>query len=127
MVKIYKSESYLFFLAIILLLLTQKAGLPHIAYLLYSILLAMFFFPTKPMIKYSTEPLVPMIISSFSIFWLLIYANVSYYLAPNIFLQMFLFVISLVNLIMLYYFYKKKNDSMALHLLAFAIIPMILM
>jgi len=125
--RIYKSEAYLFFIAIILYMLVIKADLPNLIYLAYSTILAIYFFPVKIIIKNKTEKLLPLIVSSYTIAWFLTYANLVQYIEADIILQMFMLLMSFVNLFFLYYFYKKKNDSMALHLLAFAFIPMILM
>ena len=123
--RIFKSEAYLFFIAIVLYMLVIKADFPNFIYLVYSTILAMYFFPVKIVLKYKSEKLLPLIISSYTIAWFLTYANIVHYIDANIILQMFMLLMSLVNLFFLYYFYKKKNDSMALHLLAFAFIPMI--
>jgi len=108
-------------------MLVIKADLPNLIYLAYSTILAIYFFPVKIIIKNKTEKLLPLIVSSYTIAWFLTYANLVQYIEADIILQMFMLLMSFVNLFFLYYFYKKKNDSMALHLLAFAFIPMILM
>jgi len=125
--KIFKSEAYLFFIAIILYMFVINLDFPPIIYLGYSTLLALYFFPVKVIIKIKTEKLLSLIGSSYTIAWFLTYSNIVFYYPENIFLQMFMLLMSFVNLFFLYYFYKKKNDSMALHLLAFAFIPMIMM
>ena len=124
--RIYKSEAYLFFIAIILYMLVIKADLPNVIYLVYSTILAIYFFPVKIILKFKTEKPLPLIISSYTIAWFLAYGSLVHYIEDDIILQMFMLLMSFVNLFFLYYFYKKKNDSMALHLLAFAFIPMIM-
>ena len=126
MSRIYKSEAYLFFIAIILYMLVVKAGVPSLIYMFYSALLAVYFFPVKIIVKFKTEKPLPLIASSFIIAWFLIYAGLVLYIDYNLVLKTIMILMIMVNLLFLYYFYKKKNNSMALHLLAFAIIPMIL-
>ena len=126
MEKLFKSEAYLFFIAIILYMLVIKAGLPNFVYLFYSTILVIYFFPIKIALKFKTEKPLPLIISSYSIAWFLTYANIIPYIDVSVIWQIGVLVMSLINLFLLYYFYKKKNDSMALHLLAFGFIPMIM-
>jgi len=126
MKKILKSESYLFFIAIVLYMMSLHTEMPHLIFLLYSLLLALYFFPLKVIFQFKSQKLFPLVASSLTVAWLLSYANISMYIEPNMMLQVFVLLIMIVNLILLYYFYDKKDDKMALHLLAFAFIPMIL-
>ncbi|RUA26121.1 MAG: hypothetical protein DSY76_06155 [Bacteroidetes bacterium] len=127
MEKLFKIEAYLFFIAILLYMFTIKVDLPYLIYLFYSVFLSFYFFPLRVFAKYKLEKKLPLVLSSFSISWFLVYANLVHYIGEvSVLLQVFMLIMSLVNLFFLYYFYKKKNDGMALHLLAFAFIPMIL-
>ena len=126
MSRIYKSETYLFFIALILYMLVIKANMPSFIYLFYSMLLAIYFFPLKIILKIKTEKSLPLIVSSYTIAWFLTYANLDHYIGSGIILQIFMLLMSLVNLFLLYYFYDKKDDKLALHLLAYAFIPMVL-
>jgi hypothetical protein len=124
--RIFKSEAYLFFIAIILYLFVIKASMPGVIYLIYSSILAVYFFPVKVIYKYKTEKPIPLILSSIVITWFLVSSIIIHFSDTIILLRITIFFMSFVNLFFLYYFYKKKHDNMALHLLAFAFIPMIL-
>jgi len=125
MEKIFKIEAYLFFIAILLYMFSLKMNLPYFIYLIYSVFLSLYFFPIRVIAKYKTNKKLPLVLSSFSISWFLVYANMMHYIEVNILVQVFMLIMSLLNLILLYYFYDKKSDSMALHLLATAFIPMV--
>ncbi len=124
--KLLKSESYLFFIAIVLYMLRLHTGMPYFIFLIYSLLLALYFFPLKIIFQFKSQKLIPLLVSSIIIAWLLSYANIVLYVEPNILLQIFMVIIMVLNIGLLYYFYKKQDDKMALHLLVFAFIPMIL-
>jgi hypothetical protein len=106
-------------------MLVIKADLPSFIYLFYSTILAVYFFPIKIILKFKTEKRLPLIASSYTIASFLTYANIVRYIDIGVVGQVFVLLMSLLNLFFLYYFYKKQNDSMALHLLAFGFIPMI--
>lgn len=119
-------EPYLIALVLLLFIFTKLFHFSHMFYLYYSILVAFYFFPIRLFLKGDKQNRFFYIVSSITISWIITISSISFYIPIEDVFRIALLVLSILNLLLAYVLYDKKEKSFLLHILILFLVPMVL-
>jgi len=126
MKKINNIEMFSLAMVLLLFILTKLFHFSHLFFLYYSILVALYFFPIRLFLKGDSQNRFFYIVSSITISWIITISSISFYIPIEDVFRIALLVLSMLNLLLAYILYDKKEKSFALHILMLFLVPMVL-
>lgn len=118
-----KTEVILFSIALVIYLITAITNITHLVYLFYSISISLFFFPIRVIIGLKNKNIIQYVLSSITIAFYLALSNIYYYIDSNIILDSITLILSLANIYLMFYYYRKDKVLFKLHLMLWIFIP----